>query len=581
LAEIETSILVLVAGILIIGVAIAKIAERYRVPHPIPLVLTGLMMGRVVVALAPEADLIQIAGFDFIAQITLATVLFYAGLTLNLRELRLSIVNVMLLATAGVLATSVIGGYAISLAIDIGIAAFLIGAILSPTDPAALFSVLESGGVRVKRKIFSILEGEAVFNDATSVILVITVFEPFVIASYLGGAGSTNWGVIVGEFAASMGLGLLLGFAVARLIGWAIPRAGEDTNVTILTATTPFLAYGLGELFSLVTGYEIHPGALAAVFTGIFMANARRIGLGPLPQRSMRNVMKNVSFFFEIAVFILLGYTMSVPLVEGDATTETIAFMMANPGVVQLGLITAVLVILVARPVSVFLVTAADRSMGFKERLFVSWAGIKGVASGALAAIAVTVLINKTAELADAGHPLHALLDTYINQIKVAAPSIYAIVFIVLFVSLVVQGLTTGFLANMLGLVEEHDLSKEITVHRDATRQALLHLVDQYTEGRLDQETYTRLKSELEEEIFKLEDELRRVVSERRAKLQELNIREEIYRSKLQYYQQQFENGTITEGIFQELKSELETEIEEVMNRIRFHETRIPSESEQ
>ncbi len=578
--ELETSILVLVAGILIIGVAIAKVAERYRVPHPIPLVLTGLLMGRVIVVLSPDVELIQITGFDFIAQITLATVLFYAGLTLNLRELRLSIVNVLLLATAGVLATSLIGGYAIALAIDIGIAAFLIGAILSPTDPAALFSVLESGGVRVKRKIFAILEGEAVFNDATSVILVITVFEPFVIASYLGAGSGTGIGLIIGEFAASMGLGLLLGFVVARGVGWAIPRAGEDTNVTILTATTPFLAYGLGELFAYGTGYEIHPGALAAVFAGIFMANARRIGLGPLPQRSMRNVMKNVSFFFEIVVFILLGYTLSVPLVEGDPTTEPIAFMIANPSVVQLGLITAVLVILVARPISVFLVTAVDRAMSFKERIFVSWAGVKGVASGALAAIAVTVLIHKAGELADPLHPLHSLLGDYVEEIKVAVPSIYSIVFIVLIVSLVVQGLTTGVLANILGLVEEQDRAKEITVHRDATRQALLRLVDQYTEGRLDSETYGRLKAELEEEIFQLEDELRRVVSERRAKLQELNIREEIYRTKLQYYQDQFESGKISEGTFQELKMELDAEIEEVMNRIRFQEQRIPSESE-
>jgi cell volume regulation protein A len=172
--EIETSILVLIAIILILGVAIAKFAERYRVPHPIPLVLAGLLMGRILLFFNPGEPLVQIAGFDFIAQLTLAAVLFYAGLTLNLRDLRLSIENVMLLATIGVLATALIGGFAIqvstaALGVPVGIAAFLIGAILAPTDPAALFSVLESGGVRVKRKLFSILEGEAVFNDATSV----------------------------------------------------------------------------------------------------------------------------------------------------------------------------------------------------------------------------------------------------------------------------------------------------------------------------------------------------------------------------------------------------------------------------
>lgn len=568
--ELSTTILVLIAGILIVGVAIAKVAERYRVPHPIPLVLTGLGLGRVLLVLNPESSLVQIAGFDFIAQLTLATVLFYAGLTLNLRDLRLSIENVMLLATVGVLATALIGGFAIeastaALGVPVGIAAFLIGAILAPTDPAALFSVLESGGVRVKRKLFSILEGEAVFNDATSVILVILVFEPIVISSLANITGGTNWGLIFAEFLASMGLGVVLGYIVARIIGWAIPRSGDDTNVSILTATTPFLAYGLGELFTV---FYIHPGALAAVFAGLFMANARRIGLQSLPQRSMRGVMKNVSFFFEIVVFILLGYSLSVPLIHGDPTTETIAFIIANPGILVLGLLTSVLVIFVARPISVFLVTARDRSMGFKERFFLSWAGIKGVASAALAAIAVTVIIHFSSE------------PSYIAVISIVVPTIYAIVFIVLLVSLIVQGLSTAFFASFLGLVEKQDLAKEITVHRDATRQALLHLVDKYTEGKVDSALYTRLKAELEEEIFTLEDELRRVVAERRARIQELGFREEIFRTKLEYYEKQFDSGKISEGTYQDLKSEIEAEIEEVETRIHMQEQDMSKDSE-
>jgi cell volume regulation protein A len=574
--ELSTTILLLIAGILIIGVAIAKVAERYKVPHPIPLVLTGLAMGRVLVALDPSTSLVQIAGFDFIAQLTLATVLFYAGLTLNLRNLRLSIVNVILLATAGVLATSLIGGFTLlittaAIGVPIGIAAFLIGAILSPTDPAALFSVLESGGVRVKQKLFSVLEGEAVFNDATSVILVITVFEPIVIASLANTVGNTDWALIIGEFSASMGLGVGLGYLVARIVGWAIPKAGDDTNISILTATTPFLAYGLGELFSL---FSIHPGALAAVFAGIFMANARRMGLQPLPQRSMRRIMKNVSFFFEIVVFILLGYTLSVPLIEGDNSTETITFIIANPGILILGLLMAVLVILVARPISVFLVTAGDRKLGFKDRFFVSWAGVKGVASAALAAIAVTVIIQYSQSISG------QIRIEYLNAIRNVVPTIYAVVFIVLLVSLVVQGLTTTFFANILGLTEKVDKAKEITVHRNATRQALLSLVDQYTEGKIDTEMYGQFKAELEEEIFDLEVELRRIVSERRTRITELKIRQQIYTSKLEFYEKEYEAGKISDAVYQDLRSELEAAVEEVINRIKTQEERITREPE-
>jgi NhaP-type Na+/H+ or K+/H+ antiporter len=274
-------------------------------------------------------------------------------------------------------------------------------------------------------------------------------------------------------------------------------------------------------------------------------------------------------------VFILLGYTLSVPLIEGDRSTETIAFILANPAIMMLGLIMAILVIFVARPISVFLVTAGDRTIGIKERFFVSWAGVKGVASAALAAIAVTVIIQNSYTL------LGQVQADYLNAIKNVVPTIYAIVFIVLLVSLVVQGLTTSYLANKLGLIEEKDEAKEITVHRDATRQALLKLVDEYTEGKIDSEMYSQFKAELEEEIFNLEAELRRIVSVRRRRIKELNVSEMIYRKKLEVYEREYELGKISDAVYHDLKMQLEAEIEEITNRIQRHESRIKFEPEQ
>lgn len=524
----------LVAGVLIAGAALAKIAEQYRFPYPILLILAGIILGQ---AIPPEVILESGLELDFIAQLTLAIILFYAGLNMNLKELRLSILSVILLATLGVLLTSLIAGVTIELfSITITLsAALLIGAILSPTDPAALFSVLETGGIRVKKKLFSILEGEAVFNDATAVILVVTVFLPFVVPGPV-----QLWYFIVGEFILSMLLGIGIGFVVAYVIGKIILSPIGDTNTSVLTATTPILAYGIGELFAYV---DIHPGALAAVFAGIFMANSRRMGLDALPQKSMRGVMKNLSFAFEIAVFVLLGLTLDINGLIG------------NVPLIGLGLLIAFLVIFVARPASVFLVTAPDRSMTMKERFFVSWAGVKGVASAALAAIAVAAMSNVPGITIEEQQLLIAL-----------GQDISAIVFIVLMVSLIVQGLTTPILATRMKLIEEHDSAKEITAHRDATRFALLQLVDQYTEGNLESQLYTRLKSELEEEIYKLEDELRRVVSERRALLKELDIRESIYQSKLSFFESEYEKGKLSEGTLEDQRKHLEEELNEIAN---------------
>jgi len=458
---------------------------------------------------------------------------------MNLKELRLSVKSIALLATIGVVLTSLIAGITIALfSATIGLgAALLIGAILSPTDPAALFSVLESGGVRVKRKLVSILEGEAVFNDATAIILVSTVFLALVVPEL-----QNEWYIIAFQFSLSMGLGLAIGLGVAYIMGTILLSPVGDTNVSVLTATTPILAYGIGELFA---GAGVHPGALAAVFAGIFMANSKMLGLESLPQKSMRGVMKNVSFAFEIAVFILLGLMLDVE------------FLMLNLDLAVIGLVIAILVIFVARPASVFIVTSADRTMDWKERFFVSWAGVKGVATAALAAIAVATITSATGPSSDGVD--FALLGQQIN----------VIIFIVLMVSLILQGLTTPFLATRLKLIDEHDSATEITIQRNATRHALLHLVDQYTEGKVGSDLYTRLKKELEEEIFTLEDELRKIVTEKKARIQELNIRESILLNKLAFYETEYESGKLTDSGYEEQKQEIETEIEEISSNKR------------
>jgi NhaP-type Na+/H+ or K+/H+ antiporter len=306
---------------------------------------------------------------------------------------------------------------------------------------------------------------------------------------------------------------------------------GGGTNTAILTAATPLLAFGVGELFSLV---GLHPGALAAVFAGIFMANSRRIGLQVLPQKSMRGVMKNMSFVFEIAIFTFIGFLLDIDWLFDPLHPENVAF-------IGIGALVAILVIFIARPASVFLVTLADRKMNMKDRFFVSWAGVKGVASAALGAIAV-------AGIADP--------DT--------SNGISSIVFIVVLISLIIQGITTPIIARVLNLIEEQDAAQEIASQRDATRHVLLHLVDQYTEGKVDSSTYALLKSEMEEEIFTLEDELRRVVSERRARMKMLEIREEIYQEKLNFFRTEYEQGKISDLIFEDYKQELQAEIDEL-----------------
>ncbi len=527
----ETPLLFLAVLILIAGAALAKIAGNYKFPYPIPLIVAGLLLGLWI----PAEGLTDLIGLDFIAQLTLATVLFYAGLTMNIRELAASAKLILFLSTLGVLATALVAGVTILVVFPaVGLfVAFLIGSILTPTDPAALFSVLESSGVRVKKKLSSILEGEAVFNDATAVILVLTVFVAGVVPELEQTAGG-----MLTEFVLSIGLGVFVGLGVAFAIGKIILMTKDDTNVTIMTALTPILAFGIGEAITgfgqATVGLGIHPGILAAVFAGIFMANPRKLGLDPLPRVSMRTTMKNVSFAFEIVIFLLMGLTVD---------TE---FILTTPNILPLGLGIAALVIFVARPAIVFAITMPDRSISMKERLFLSWAGVKGVASAALAAIAVAVITN----------PAYTVPDS-----ATLGQTISSLVFIVLMVSLLLQGLTTPFLAERLNLIEEEDIFEEISTKRDATRHALLSLVDEYTERRVEASLYKRLKAELEEEIFTLEDNLRKMAAEKRARMLEVTAREQILQQKLSYYEQEYEKGRLRESVYADQKAALEDDL--------------------
>ena len=228
--------------------------------------------------------------------------------------------------------------------------------------------------------------------------------------------------------------------------------------------------------------------------------------------------------------------------------------------------------IFVARPASVFAVTLHDKTVGFKDRLLLSWAGVKGVASAALAAIAVAAIIAP-----EHSQDVEALFGVSAAGIGL---TINSIVFIVILMSLSIQGLTTPILTTRLGLVEEQDRAQDITAERNAVRQSLLHLVDQYTEGAIDSRMYSILKSELEEQIFNLEDELRKFVSERRARVRELEIRLNLAQKKLEFYIAEYEAGRISDMTYEDMKNELEAQIDELATRIRMAQAASPRKTE-
>jgi cell volume regulation protein A len=269
--------------------------------------------------------------------------------------------------------------------------ALLLGTALAPTDPAVVFSVLS--GREIAGRSGTILEGESGANDPVGIALLISVLS----ASGAGGSAVLSG---VGEFALQMAVGLALGVAGGTGLRWVVrrlPLASEQVYpVLVLAAGT-----GIYGLASVAQG----SGFLAVFLAGILLGDAE------LPfGTEVRRFTGTVASLGEMVAFTVLG--LSVPLLTLTGRD------------VLTGLVVAALLIVVVRPVLVGILLVPVR-LRVPERLFVLWAGLKG---------AVPILLGLF--VLGSGVP--------------DADRLYHVIFVVVLVSVIVQGGSVPLAARLL-----------------------------------------------------------------------------------------------------------------------------------
>jgi Na+/H+ antiporter len=452
----------IILGLLLAVAALATLATRLKIPYPILLVIGGSALGFVPglpqVALDPE----------LVFLLFLPPLLYVSAIFTSWRDFRGNIRAISLLAVGLVLMTTFVVGVVVHTVSGIPwAAAFVLGAIVSPTDAIAATAVAQRLGV--PRRIVTILEGESLVNDATGIV----AYRVAVAAVVTGAFSIWEAGL---QFVVGAAGGIAAGFAVGWLVIWARRHLSEDPSVqNIVSLLTPFVAYlaaeelphsvweMLHELFG-VPGELYFSGVLAVVTTGLYLGRKGPYIISSGTRLQGYATWELITFLLNGLIFILIGLQLrSVVGGLGEFTAGEI---------ISYAVLVSVTVILV-RIIWVFPATYVPRwafrrirerdpSPPWRSVSVVAWTGMRGVISLA-AALALPL---QTAE-------------------GVAFPARDLIIFLtfcVILATLVVQGLSLPVLIRALGLEDDHIGDKEETHGRIQVAEAALQRLDELVE---------------------------------------------------------------------------------------------------
>ena len=383
-------ILVSVSLLLLISVLVSKISDRFGIPTLLLFLALGMLTG----SDGPGGvyfDNPAIA--QFVGIIALVLILFSGGLSTRWKSIAPVLKHGLALSTVGVFLTALIMAFFAHVALGFSITdGLLVGAIVSSTDAAAVFSILRSKSLGLKGQLKPLLELESGSNDPMAVFLTIGLVQVLT-------QPATQMTDLVFMFVLGMSIGAVVGYVVGRATSWLINelKLGYEGLYPVLTLSLALLTYSLS---ASIYGN----GFLAVYVAGLVLGNHDFIH-----KRSLLRFHDGLAWIMQIVMFLTLGL---------------LVFPSRLPAVFGIGLVSAVWLMFVARPVSVFASLVLSR-FNWREKTFLSWAGLRG---------AVPIIL--------ATYPLLAGIPQ--------ADLFFDIVFFVVLTSVLLQGTSLPFAARWL-----------------------------------------------------------------------------------------------------------------------------------
>lgn len=450
---------IVIAGLLFAVAALVTAARVLNVPYPVFLVLGGLAIG-----LIPGIPEVRLAP-DLVLLIFLPPLLYSASFFASLRDLRQNVRPISLLAVGLVLATCVAVAVVAHAVVD-GISwplAFVLGAVVSPTDPVAAIAI--AGRLGVPRRIVTIVEGEALINDATALV----AYKVAVAAVVTGTFSAWSAG---GQFLYTAAGGVAIGLAVGHVVAWVRAHL-EDPPVEItISLLTGYAAYLPAEELGL-------SGVVAAVAVGLYMGSQTSRVTNATVRMQGDAVWQILAFLLNSFLFVLVGLQLRGILDDLGGAHY------GSGDLVRWGVVSCLTVVLV-RFAWVYLFSYLSPSF-FRGRrgreslpapgyvAIVGWMGMRGAVSLA-AALALPVTTEQGDRIAE-------------------RPLIQFIVFCVILATLVVQGLTLPMAVRLLGVDGgDDDLEQEARARLQAAEAALERIEQLGREEWAPDDTIDRLR---------------------------------------------------------------------------------------
>jgi potassium/hydrogen antiporter len=385
------AILAIAAMLLIVSIFASKASNRTGVPALLIFLAIGMLTG---------SDGLGNIQFDnpaltqSVGVVALIFILFSGGLDSDWQRIRPVLAPGLALANLGVLiSAALVGGFAvIVLGFDL-LTGLLLGAIVSSTDAAAVFSVMRSRDVRLKGNLEPLIEFESGSNDPVAVLLTIGL------TSLIAGGGSI--GALTLNFVIQMIVGTLAGYGFGRLATFVINRIRlhQEGLYAPLSIALVLLTYGGTALLG-------GNGFLAVYLAGLVLGNRDFVH-----HRSLARFHDGLAWLMQIAMFLTLGLQV---------------FPSRLAPIAIAGLLASAFLIFVARPASVFLALAPWR-FSMPDKLLISWTGLRG---------AVPIVM--------ATYPLLAGVPS--------ADTLFHLVFFIVLTSVLLQGTTIPTVARWLRL---------------------------------------------------------------------------------------------------------------------------------